>query len=46
MAFAIPALQRLDVQTRGVQVLILCPTRELAIQVCEEIHKLTAHMPG
>ena len=46
MAFAIPALQRLDPQKRNVQVLILCPTRELAIQVCEEIHKLTAHMPG
>jgi ATP-dependent RNA helicase DeaD len=46
MAFAIPALQRLDPQRRGVQVLILCPTRELAIQVCEEIHKLTAHMSG
>lgn len=46
MAFAIPALQRLDPHKRGVQVLILCPTRELAIQVCEEIHKLTAHMSG
>lgn len=46
MAFAIPALQRLDPQKRGVQVLILCPTRELAIQVCEEIHKLTAHLSG
>jgi ATP-dependent RNA helicase DeaD len=46
MAFAIPALQRLDVKIRGVQVLILCPTRELAIQVCEEVQKLTAHMNG
>ncbi len=46
MAFAIPALQRLDPQKRGVQVLILCPTRELAIQVCEELHKLTAHLNG
>jgi ATP-dependent RNA helicase DeaD len=46
MAFAIPALQRLDKTKRGVQVLILCPTRELAMQVCEEVHKLTAHMGG
>jgi len=46
MAFAIPALQRLDPHKRGVQVLILCPTRELAMQVCEEIHKLTAFMSG
>ena len=46
MAFAVPALQRLDPKKRGVQVLILCPTRELAIQVCEELHKLTAFMAG
>ncbi len=39
-AFAIPALERLDPNVRGVQVLILCPTRELAIQVSEEVHKL------
>lgn len=43
-AFAIPAIERLlaDGQN-GVQVLILCPTRELAIQACEEIRKLTRH---
>jgi len=39
-AFAIPAIERTDAQVRAVQALILCPTRELAIQVAEEVHKL------
>jgi ATP-dependent RNA helicase DeaD len=41
-AFAIPAVEMIDPQTHGVQVLILCPTRELAMQVAEEIYKLSA----
>jgi ATP-dependent RNA helicase DeaD len=45
-AFAIPALEKVDVQKRAVQVLILCPTRELAVQVSEEIHKLAFFMRG
>lgn len=32
-AFALPALQALDPQAQGVQVLVLSPTRELAMQV-------------
>ncbi len=40
-AFAIPAIEKIDPQQRTVQALILCPTRELAVQVSEEIHKLT-----
>ena len=39
-AFALPALQRIDFQNRQPQVLILCPTRELSVQVCEEVHRL------
>ncbi len=31
---------------KAVQVLILCPTRELATQVAEEVHKLTAFKRG
>lgn len=46
MAFAIPAVQLVDPTDRGVRVLIMCPTRELAMQVCEEVHKLTAHKRG
>jgi ATP-dependent RNA helicase DeaD len=41
-AFAIPAVEMIDPQTHGVQVLILCPTRELAVQVAEEVYKLSA----
>ena len=39
-AFAIPAIERVDPKVRAVQVLILCPTRELAVQVAEETGKL------
>jgi len=46
MAFAIPAVQMLDPKERGVRVLIMCPTRELAMQVCEEVSKLAVHKPG
>src|SRR5213075_45235 len=45
-AFAIPAIEKVDVKHRAVQVLILCPTRELAIQVSEEVHKLTLFKSG
>lgn len=45
-AFGIPAVEKVDTDLRAVQVLILCPTRELAIQVSEEIHKLAAFKRG
>jgi ATP-dependent RNA helicase DeaD len=45
-AFALPALEKIDVHQRAVQVLILCPTRELAVQVSEEIHKLAFFKSG
>ncbi len=45
-AFAIPAIEMTDPQVRSVQVLILCPTRELAVQVCEEVHKLAFFKRG
>jgi ATP-dependent RNA helicase DeaD len=45
-AFALPALTLLDLKDRRPQVLILCPTRELAVQVCEEVHRLGAKMNG
>ena len=41
-AFAIPAIEKVDPASKAVQVLILCPTRELATQVAGEIHQLTA----
>jgi len=45
-AFAIPAIEKTDPANRAVQVLILCPTRELAVQVCEEVHKLSFFKRG
>lgn len=45
-AFAIPAVEFLDPKNRAVQALVLCPTRELAIQVSEEIYKLSALKRG
>jgi ATP-dependent RNA helicase DeaD len=40
MAFGLPAIEKIDPENRAVQVLILCPTRELAVQVSVEITKV------
>ena len=45
-AFGIAALERIDPQNKGVQAVILCPTRELAIQVSEELKKLSKYKRG
>ncbi|MCX6963973.1 MAG: DEAD/DEAH box helicase [Verrucomicrobia bacterium] len=45
-AFAIPAIEICAAQDRMVQVLIMCPTRELAMQVADEVHKLSVHKRG
>lgn len=42
-AFAIPAIERLNPNSKELQVLILCPTRELVVQVAEEFVKLTKY---
>ena len=39
-AFAMPLLHRLDSRELSVQAMVLCPTRELADQVCQEIRRL------
>ena len=44
-AFALPAMARLDAEARKPQVLVLAPTRELAIQVAEAFQKYAAFMP-
>ncbi len=44
-AFGIPVLQSAKPE-EGLQCLILCPTRELAIQAAEEIRKLAKYMHG
>ncbi len=43
-AFALPLLSRLDPKRRGLQVLVLAPTRELAIQVAEAFQRYARHL--
>lgn len=45
-AFGIPALQMIDPDQKGVQCIVLCPTRELAIQAADEIRKYAKYMHG
>lgn len=45
-AFGIPLLQKIDPKSKKLQAVALCPTRELAIQVAEEVRKLAKHMHG
>ena len=39
-AFGIPLLEKIDPELKHLQAVVLCPTRELAIQICEEFRKL------
>ncbi len=43
-AFGIPLLQKLDVSQKRLQAVVLCPTRELAVQVAEQLSLLGKHM--
>ena len=43
-AFGIPILQKVDPKLRKPQAIVLCPTRELAIQVADEIRKLGKYL--
>ena len=45
-SFGIPVLHKVDPNSRKTQVIILSPTRELAIQVADEIRKLAKYMHG
>ncbi|MCU0448064.1 MAG: DEAD/DEAH box helicase [Microscillaceae bacterium] len=45
-AFAIPTLEKIQSDYRGVQAIVLCPTRELAVQVADEFKKLAKFMPS
>jgi ATP-dependent RNA helicase DeaD len=43
-AFALPGLQKIDTSTSRIQLLVLTPTRELAIQVAEAFHTYAKHL--
>ncbi|TAJ93245.1 MAG: DEAD/DEAH box helicase [Gammaproteobacteria bacterium] len=45
-AFALPLLSTLDLDRRAPQVLVLTPTRELAIQVAEAFQRYAGRLPG
>ncbi|MCP4126328.1 MAG: DEAD/DEAH box helicase, partial [Gammaproteobacteria bacterium] len=45
-AFALPLLSRLDVSVQHPQILVLTPTRELAIQVAEAMQTYSRHIRG
>ncbi|MDN3311429.1 DEAD/DEAH box helicase [Microbacterium oryzae] len=45
-AFALPILDQLDTTQKAPQALVLAPTRELALQVCEAFEKYAARMRG
>ncbi len=42
-AFAIPIIDKIDFETKELQALVLCPTRELVIQVAKEFRRLTKY---
>ena len=45
-AFGLPLLSRVDVTDNHVQLMVLTPTRELAIQVAEALQRYASHMKG
>ncbi len=45
-AYGIPAIMSIDTDIKYPQVLVVCPTRELASQVCDELRKITVLRPG
>ncbi|MDR2616984.1 MAG: DEAD/DEAH box helicase [Endomicrobium sp.] len=45
-AFGIPVLEKVDPKNKGVQTIILCPTRELAIQVAQELKLFSKYKKG
>ena len=45
-AFALPILDRLDLRQKSPQALVLAPTRELALQVCEAFERYASHLKG
>ena len=45
-AFAIPIIERVDTSVKEIQAAIICPTRELALQVADEFRKLAKYKTG
>ena len=45
-AFGIPLVQMIDPEDERVQAIVLCPTRELAIQAADELRRYAKYLPG
>lgn len=45
-AFGIPMMEEIDPEVRHIQALILCPTRELVVQITNELMKLDKYLPS
>lgn len=45
-AFALPLLAQIDLASKDVQLMVLTPTRELAIQVAEALQRYASHLKG
>ncbi len=45
-AFGIPLIQSIDMNNKALQAIVLCPTRELAIQAAEEMRRFAKYMHG
>ncbi len=45
-AFGIPLLECLDMQCRDIQAIVVCPTRELCLQITEELRSLAVYRPN
>ena len=46
MAFGLPIIERMDRESEAVQALILAPTRELAIQITQELREVAVYHEG
>ncbi|MBO5797224.1 MAG: DEAD/DEAH box helicase [Clostridia bacterium] len=45
-AFGIPLLECVDLHSEDIQAVVLCPTRELCLQITEELRALSVYIPG
>lgn len=45
-SYGLPIIEKININDKSVQAIILCPTRELAIQIAEELRKFYKYQPG
>ena len=46
IAFGIPILERINLGDNRIQALVMAPTRELCLQICEDLRDLSKYIPG